>query len=334
MLSSIPPRNPQRALIGASLVLLAGLLAEPASSEPASSEPISFNQQIRPILIENCTTCHGGVKQAGEVSFIYRQQALGKGESGKTIIVPGKPGESELIKRLTTSDPDDRMPPPKEHPKPLQKKDIDLLSRWITEGAQWEEHWAFVPPKNQPPKKISQPSWPRSSLDAFILARLDKENLTPSPEAPPAEWLRRASFDLTGLPPTKEELESFTANVQTNGQAAYEQAVDRLLDSPHYGERWASMWMDLARYSDTKGYEKDRHRDMWPYRDWLINAFNADMPFNKFTVDQLAGDLKEKAEWQDLVATMFHRNTQTNEEGGTDDEEYRLHAMIDRVSTT
>lgn len=319
-------------IFGALLASVTILHADPASDQP--SPPISFNQHIRPIFIENCTTCHGGVKQAGEVSFIYRQQALGKGKSGETIIVPGDPEASELIKRLVTTDPDDRMPPPKEHPKALSKENIELLRRWIKEGAPWEEHWAFVPPKNQPPEKLSQPTWPHSSLDAFILARLDQEKLTPSPEAAPAEWLRRASFDLTGLPPTDAELTAFGTEVEKNKQAAYETAADRLLASPHYGERWTAMWMDLARYSDTKGYEKDRYRDMWPYRDWLINAFNADMPFNEFTVQQLAGDLKQDADWQDLVATMFHRNTQTNEEGGTDDEEYRLHAMIDRVNTT
>ena len=298
------------------------------------AETISFNQDIRPILIENCTTCHGGVKQAGEVSFIYRQQALGKGKSGKTIIVPGKPEQSELIHRITTSDPDDRMPPPKEHPKALTKKQIDLLTRWIKQGAEWEEHWAFVPPKDQSPQSLSNPSWPRQSLDSFILAKLDQENLKPSPEASPSEWLRRVTFDLTGLPPTEEEISEFISEEKRLSDTAYENATNRLLASPHYGERWTAMWMDLARYSDSKGYEKDRHRDMWPYRDWLITAFNADMPFDEFTRKQLAGDLKPDYRWHDLVASMFHRNTQTNEEGGTDDEEYRLNAMIDRVNTT
>lgn len=305
-----------------------------ALSQTGNAGEIKFNQQIRPILIENCTTCHGGVKQAGDVSFIYRQQALGKGKSGKSIIVPGKPEESEMIRRLTTNDPDDRMPPPKEHPKPLSKENIELLTEWVRQGAKWEEHWAFVPPKEIPPKKLSLPAWPKMLLDHHVLARLDQEKLKPSPAAAPAEWLRRASFDLTGLPPTEQELHHFAVAAKQDGESAYSKEVDRLLSSPHYGERMTAMWMDLARYADSKGYEKDAHRDMWPYRDWLINAFNADMPFDEFTRKQLAGDLTPEPSWQDLVATMFHRNTQTNEEGGTDDEEYRLHAMIDRVNTT
>ncbi|NWK56798.1 DUF1553 domain-containing protein [Verrucomicrobiaceae bacterium N1E253] len=304
------------------------------SLHAAIAEPLEFNRDIRPILVEHCTTCHGGVKQAGEVSFIYRQQALGKGKSGKTIIVPGKPEASEMIRRLTTKDPDDRMPPPKEHPVPLSEKKIKLLSEWVRQGAQWQEHWAFVPLKDKQPKTLSNPEWPSMPMDAFVLARLDKEQLAPSPTASPQEWLRRASFDLTGLPPTLDELSRFEEETSSQGEKAYHHAVERLLASPHYGERMASMWMDLARYADSKGYEKDGHRDMWPYRDWLIRSFNEDMPFDDFTRKQLAGDLLPDPQWQDLVATMFHRNTQTNEEGGTDDEEFRLNALLDRVNTT
>ncbi len=299
-----------------------------------AQEPVDFNRDIRPLLNKNCTICHGGVKQAGDVSFLYREEALGKGESGKTVIVPGDPAASELIRRIKSDDPDEKMPPPEDHPHPLEPEQVALLERWITEGAKWGEHWSFQKPVEPPVPPLKNSSWPKADLDRHVLAKLEALDLSPSAEASPAEWLRRASLDLTGLPPSLEDWQSFQQSYINNPQSAIEAAADRLLASPHFGERWASMWLDLARYSDTFGFEKDPHRDIWPFRDWVINAFNADMPFDAFTVKQLAGDLLENPEPGDLIASAFHRNTQNNTEGGTDDEEYRLAAVMDRVNTT
>jgi hypothetical protein len=293
-----------------------------------AEEREEFNRDIRPILTKHCTACHGGVKEAGGVSFIYREKALGKGESGEFPIVPGKPAESDMLRRLRSSDPDEVMPKPKHGP-PLPPAEIALIERWIQQGAEWQDHWAFVPPKETPVAEISDEKWPAAPLDRFVLHRLDQENLKPSPEAPPAEWLRRVSFDLIGLPPSPEDLATFLKNPPARAEA-----VDRLLDSPRFGERWAVMWLDLARYSDTYGFEKDPHRDIWPFRDWVIRAFNADMPYDQFTIEQLAGDLLPNATADQRLATAFQRNTQTNTEGGTDDEEFRVAAVIDRATTT
>jgi hypothetical protein len=295
---------------------------------------IDFNRDVRPILTKNCTTCHGGVKMAGDVSYLYREDVLGQGDSGKTIVVPGDPEASEMIQRLLTSDPDDRMPPPDHHPEPLPQAEIEILTQWIRQGAEWGIHWAFEKPVEPPKPTLSDESWPSQTLDRFILARLEEEKLGPSPAAGPAEWLRRVSLDLTGLPPTLEEFAAFEASVKDDPQSAKAAVVDRLLASPAYGEHWATMWLDLARYSDTFGFEKDPHREIWPFRDWVISAFNEDMPFDEFTTKQLAGDLLDNPAPSDRIATAFHRNTQNNTEGGTDDEEWRMAAVIDRVKTT
>ncbi|MES2440901.1 MAG: PSD1 and planctomycete cytochrome C domain-containing protein [Verrucomicrobiota bacterium] len=296
-------------------------------------ERVEFNRDIRPILTKHCTACHGGVKEAGEISFIYREKALVPGESGKIPIVPGKPAESEMLRRLRSSDPDEIMPQPKHGP-PLPAGEIALIERWIAQGAEWQEHWAFVPPRETPVTTLSDETWPSATLDRFILQRLDREKLKPSSEAPPAEWLRRVSFDLTGLPPSPEELASYQDELAKAPGAARAAVVDRLLASPHFGERWAAVWLDLARYSDTYGLQKDPGRDIWPYRDWVIRAFNADMPYDQFTVEQLAGDLLPDPTADQRLATAFQRNTMNNTEGGTDDEEFRVAAIIDRATTT
>ncbi len=292
-------------------------------------EQVSFSRDIRPILNQNCVVCHGGVRQKNGVSFIFREEALGVGKSGHRTIVPGKPDESELIARITSKDPDARMP---YHAAPLSSQQIGLLRRWIKEGAQWEDHWAFVAPKPQSLPAVKRSDWARQPLDRFILARLEKENLAPSSEADKSALLRRVSFDLTGLPPMPEEQAVYLADSSPN---AYEKQVDRLLASPRYGERWAAMWLDLARYADSKGYEADRDRPgMWPYRDWVIDAFNRNLPYDQFVIKQLGGDLLPNATFEDRIATSFHRQTPDNDEGGTDDEEFRLVAAMDRSATT
>ena len=313
----------------ASALLVCGalvLLPRARGSEPL---PVDFNRDIRPIFNSQCITCHGGVKQAAGVSFSYREQALGKGKSGRPIVVPGSPGASELIARVTSHDPEERMPL---HGTPLSSQQIGLLRRWIKEGAVWQNYWAFVPPKSQAVPAVKQTSWVRQPLDRFILARLEKERLSPAPEAGKTELLRRVSLDLTGMPPTPEEQVAFLADSSPN---AYEKQVDRLLASPRYGERWARLWLDLARYGDSKGFEKDKSRPgVWPYRDWVIEAFNKNLPYDQFVIKQLAGDLLPNASFDDRIATSFHRQTAANDEGGTDDEEFRLAAVMDRVATT
>ena len=294
-----------------------------------SADEVSFSQDIRPILNQNCVHCHGGVRQKNGVSFIFREEALGVGKSGHPTIVPGKPDASELIARITSTDPEARMP---YHAPPLSPPQIALLRRWIKEGAKWEDYWAFVAPKPQPLPAVKRSEWARQPLDRFILARLEKEGLAPSQEADKAALLRRVSLDLTGLPPTLEEQASFLAD---SSPTAYEKQVDRLLSSPRYGERWAALWLDLARYADSKGYEADRGRPgVWPYRDWVINAFNRNFTYDKFVITQLAGDLLPNATFDDQIATSFHRQTPNNDEGGTDDEEFRLVAAMDRSATT
>ncbi len=298
----------------------------PALTGPLAAGPVDFNRDIRPILNSQCLRCHGGVKKAGDLSLLFRAEALKAGKSGRPAIVPGDPGHSEFMARLRTTDEDDRMP---KDGQPLRPADIAKLEAWIKAGAEWADHWSYVPPKRQSPPATKHAT--RNTVDPFIFARLEREGLAPAPEADRYTLLRRASLDLTGLPPTPAEVDAF---VQSEAPDAYEQQVDRLLASPRFGERWAAWWLDLARYADSKGYEKDGPRSMWPYRDWLIDAFNRDLPFDQFTVEQLAGDLLPDATEEQVIATAFHRNTMNNDEGGTDDEEFRLAAVLDRANTT
>ena len=318
---TVPPKTP-----------FAGLTLAFATVAAAATQPIDFNAQIRPILNQNCTACHGGVKAAGDISFVYREVKTQVGKkSGHPVIVPGKPEESEMIARVTSADREYRMPPA-EHGPALSAEQIALLREWIRQGAPWEDHWAFVAPqKPAVPVLKGGDGAVLAPIDAFVRARLQAEKLAPAPAAPRAAWLRRASLDLTGLPPTPEEVAAFTSDTTP---AAFEKQVDRLLASPQFGERWASLWLDLARYADTKGYEKDETRNVWQYRDWLVGAFNRNLPYDRFVIEQLAGDLLPGATIEQHVATAFHRQTQVNDEGGTDDEEYRIAAVIDRVATT
>lgn len=289
---------------------------------------VDFNTEIRPILNRSCLNCHGGVKREGGVSLLFRSEALKAGDSGLPAIVPGKPDSSEVMRRVMHHDPDERMPLKGD---PLSREEVSLLRRWIAEGAEWADHWAYLPPKPaiQAPEVSS--AWGNNDIDAFVLRKLEEKGLSPSEEADKRTLIRRLSLDLVGLPPTPEEVEAF---VQDESPDAYERLVDRLLASPHFGERWTALWMDLGRYADSQGYQKDRGRTIWPWREWVIQAFNNDMPFDQFTVEQLAGDLLPNPSDQQLIATAFHRNTMSNDEGGTDDEEFRVTAVIDRVNTT
>ncbi len=294
-----------------------------------SDTVISFNRDVRPILNNKCLRCHGGVKANGEFSLLFEEDAFSETQSGKPAIVRGNHSKSELYKRLVHEDVELRMP--LDAP-PLTQQEIDVLKQWIDQGAKWEKHWAYIPPKNNitPPKKDSL-LWSRNEIDQFVYAKMTQKGLSPSPEAAKEVLLRRLYLDLIGLPPTVEQVARFMKDTAEN---AYEKEVNALLASKHFGERWATVWMDLARYADSKGYEKDSNREIWKFRDWVIDAFNNDMPFDEFSITQLAGDLLPQPTEEQLIATAFHRNTLANDEGGTDNEEFRVAAVLERVATT
>ncbi|WP_235908963.1 DUF1553 domain-containing protein [Roseiconus nitratireducens] len=302
----------------------------PGEEEVADSGEIDFNEHIRPIFTAHCTACHGGVKQAGDISFAYRDQVL---PPDGWIVEPGDPEASSLIERVTSEDEDIRMPPP-EHGPALSTLEIERLTQWIRQGAKWEQHWAYEQPQPQPIPTVSDADWPLRPMDNFVLKRLESEGIDPSPNATPERWLRRVTLDLTGLPPTLEDRNAFLNDVDVSGNAAYERVVDRLLGSDEYGERWASIWLDQVRYADSKGLGMDARRNIWKYRDWVIDAINRDLPYDQFTIKQIAGDLLPDPSVEDRIATAAHRLTQSNEEGGTDDEEFRVAAVLDRVNTT
>jgi hypothetical protein len=288
---------------------------------------IDFNAEVRPILNKNCISCHGGVKQSGGFGLVFRENALGETVNGKIGIVPGHPEKSEMISRIIHNDPEMRMPLERE---PLSKEEIKILTKWIEQGAEWEAHWAYLEPKNPEVPELEM-EWGYNEVDAFVLKKMEEHDLTPNKEADPYDLVRRVYLDLIGLPPTTKQIEAYIKDTSEN---RYEKLVDSLLESPKYGEHWASMWLDLARYADSKGYEADRAREIWRYRDWVIKALNEDKPFDQFTIEQLAGDLLPNPTKEQLIATAFHRNTLNNGEGGTDNEEYRISAVIDRVNTT
>ncbi len=317
------------------MVLAAALAAGLAAGGRASAAPapVDYVREIRPILAKNCFACHGsdeGHRAAG-LRLDQRTTALARRGSNPGVIVPGQPEASRLLRRVTLPDGPGRMPPPGSGPH-LKPEEIDRLRRWIREGAAYREHWAWIRPRQAPLPVVRQKSWPRNEVDRFVLARLEKAGLKPSPEADRFTLLRRVSLDLRGLPPTPEEVDAFARDRSPD---AYEKMVDRFLADPAYGERWARMWLDLARYADSAGYGSDPLRlNIWPYRDWVIDAFNRNLPYDTFTIDQLAGDLLPGATTEQKVATAFHRNTMTNTEGGTTREEFRVAAVKDRVDTT
>jgi mono/diheme cytochrome c family protein len=299
-------------------------------------KPVDFTTQVKPIFNKNCITCHGGVRQKGGFSLLFREEALAKTKSGKFAIIPGDPGHSEMIRRITLHDPEDRMPYKHD---PLSPEDIGILRRWIKEGAHWGEHWSYVPVKDvqipQPRKFFGliakKSTWAENPVDNFIEQKLKEQDLKPSPEADKETLLRRAALDIIGMPAPEHLARSF---LRDSSSHAYADLVDSLLASSHYGEKWTAMWLDLARYADTKGYERDDSRNIWHYRDWLIHAFNNDKPYDQFLTEQFAGDQLPDATDDDFIATAFHRNTMTNDEGGTDNEEFRTSAVLDRVNTT
>ncbi|HEY2933521.1 MAG TPA: DUF1553 domain-containing protein [Acidobacteriota bacterium] len=333
----------------------------PAQPSTTSAVPVEFNRDIRLIFSDNCYPCHGPdeAKRKARLRFDIKEVAFGK----PGVIIPGKSADSKLVQRVSSENPDRLMPPP-DSGRSLTARQVELLRRWIDEGARWEIHWAYVPPKRpdvpglagkrEPANakggdnekgRFADPhvvaahdtnksiisSWPKNSIDYFILSRLDAEGMTPSPEADKATLLRRVTIDLTGLPPTPLEIRSFLADT---APGAYEKRVDQLLQSPHYGERMAMQWLDLARYADTHGYHIDPHRDMWAWRDWVVSAFNRNMPFDQFTVEQLAGDLLPDATIEQKIASGFNRNHMINFEGGAIPEEYLVEYVADRVETT
>ena len=297
----------------------------------ADPTKVDFARDIQPIFIKRCYECHGPDKQKNDLRLDRKHDALRGGKSGKPVFVAGKSAESQIIERVTSQDPDEVMPSKGER---LTAEQIGLLRAWIDQGAVWpdeKKHWAFIKPVRPELPAVKNQRWPRNEIDNFILARLEQEKLSPSPEADRATLIRRLSLDLTGLPPTIEEVDAF---LNDRSSQAYEKVVDRLLASNHYGEHLARGWLDLARYADSNGYQVDLARSMWPYREWVINAFNRNMPFDQFTIEQLAGDLLPNATLEQKIATGFNRNTKSNDEGGGDDEEYRTKAVKDRVATT
>jgi hypothetical protein len=301
-----------------------------SAADPGTGE-IQFNRDIRPILSENCFQCHGpdARERQAELRLDQRESAVAKRDQGAAL-VPGDAASSQALVRILSTDPDAKMPPEKSGKK-LTTDQTALLNRWIEQGAAYEAHWSLVPPRRAALPEIKDKAWPRNSIDRFVLARLEREGLRPAPEAKRETWLRRVSLDLTGLPPTVKELADFLAD-QT--PQAHEKVVDRLLASPHYGERMAMHWLDLARYADTNGYNNDEERTQWPWRDWVIDAFNRNLPYDQFVTEQLAGDLLPNPTLPQRIATAFNRNHVLTTEGGIIEEEYRVEYVADRVHTT
>lgn len=302
-----------------------------ADGPPTTTSAIDFNRQIRPILSDNCFACHGPDESArkAKLQLDLKDAAFKGGKSGDPSIVPGKPDESELIKRITSTDPDEVMPPPKSK-KQLSQDQIALLKRWVQEGAPWQSHWAFEKPQ-RPPLPSPKSDWGANEIDRFILQRLEKEGLKPSPPADPTTLIRRASLDLTGLPPTVEEVESF---LQDSSNDRYEKLVARLMASTRYGEHMAKFWLDSARYADSHGYHIDSQRDIWPYREWVIRAFNQNIPFNQFGTEQLAGDLLPNSTVEQKIASGYVRCNMSTGEGGAIEAEYLSKYTFDRTETT
>ncbi len=297
----------------------------------ASARDVNFDRDIRPILADACFKCHGPDEAQREADLRLDIEAGAFAErSGHAAIIRGQPESSQLWRRITSEDPDQRMPPP-ESGRTLTPPQIELIRQWIEQGAAWQRHWAFVPPVRPAMPPVANPAWPRNAVDSFVLARLDAAGITPAVEADRSTLIRRVTLDLTGVPPTPAAVDAFLAD---RSPRAYESLVDRLLQSPEFGERMAVVWLDAARYADTSGYQNDGPRDMWRWRDWVIDAYNRGLPFDQFTVEQLAGDLLPTPTLEQRIATGFNRNHRGNAEGGVIPEEFQVEYVVDRVETT
>ncbi len=316
-------------LIGVALFLLS-----PGSD--ALAQQVAYNRDVRAILAENCFSCHGFDQKTREAGLRLDtpEGATAVLESGHAAVRPGQPDDSELVQRIFSADHSTLMPPP-ESGKQLTAEQKSILKAWIAQGAEYQKHWAFIlPVKATPPIEVKVDSVQMNPVDAFIQDRLKQAEISPSPVADPITLIRRVSLDLTGLPPTISDVDAFQTAFEQNPETAYAELVDRLLQSPHYGERWGRWWLDQARYADSNGYSVDAPRSIWKYRDWVVSALNEDLPFDEFTIEQLAGDLLPDATVSQQIATGFHRNTQINQEGGIDPEQYRIDSIFDRVATT
>jgi len=308
-------------------LLMHAMIDQTMAQSPKSQDAVRFTEDVLPVLARNCFACHGPDEAAREADLRLDIEA-----EAASVLSTDEPQESELLARILSDDPDSTMPPP-DSGKQLSAADRNVLKKWILSGAKYQTHWAFVPPV--PPKVPTGSNWTRNPIDCFIESRAKNGGLKPASEANPYTLIRRLSVDLIGLLPSIDDADAFAREFESgNDDGAYSALVEKLLNSKQYGERWARPWLDLARYSDTNGYEKDRPRSIWPYRDWVIRALNDDKPFDQFTIEQLAGDMLPNATLDQRVATGFHRNTMLNEEGGIDPLEYRFYAMVDRVATT
>jgi hypothetical protein len=315
-----------------------GLIFICSAGTLSAAEPlpdvIKFNRDIRPIFADTCYACHGPDKNKRKQELrLDREASVFRNRKDVRPVVAGDLAESEIYARIISDDPDEKMPPA-ESQRHLSARQIALIKKWIEQGAKWQGHWSFIPPKRPVLPKVKTKDWPRNGIDHFVLARLEREGLQPSPEAERATLLRRVTLDLTGLPPTPAEVAAFENSALRNPNSAFEDAVDRLLASPRYGERMAYRWLDAARYSDTSGYQTDGPRTMWRWRDWVIDAFNKNMRYDQFTIEQLAGDLLPNATMEQRIATGFNRNHRGNAEGGSIPEEFQVEYVVDRVDTT
>ena len=323
-------RHPARFVYAATVLATALLFAVSASLAQAAPGDVDFGRQIRPLLADKCFACHGLNRDPDETDLqMDTKQGLFAKLTDGSAIVAGKPEESLIYQRLVSEDEDERMPPA-DYGKKIKPAEIELIKNWIKQGAPWEQHWSLVAPKRAALPKVSDTKWAANEIDRFVLARLEAAGLTPSAEADKATLIRRVTFDLTGLPPTIQEVDAFLAD---NSPQAFEKVVDRLLKSPHYGEHMARYWLDAARYADTHGLHFDAIRQIWPYRDWVVRAFNSNMPFDRFTIEQLAGDLLPNATIDQRIATGFNRLHVTTNEGGVIQAEFDVQYTVDRVAT-
>ena len=317
-----------------SAVLVVSCLQNDRSEDNGSSGAVSYNFHIRPLLSDKCFKCHGpdaGHREAGlRLDIADSAYAPLRETKGAFAIVPGHPEQSELYRRITSTDPAYVMPTPDSHLGTLTADEIEIFRKWIAAGAKYESHWAFTPPVRNKPPEVDDQSWVKNDIDHFVLARLEEIGLKPNPEADKERLLKRVAIDITGLPPSIELMDRFLADQSEN---AYEKVVDELLAQPQYGERMAVHWMDVARYADSYGYQDDNIRTQWPWRDWVIHAFNNNVPYDKFVTWQLAGDMLPDADKEKILATAFLRNHKYTEEGGVVPEEYRIEYLLDKTKT-